>query len=446
MSLGEYLHPERVTTQKEQWVFDDKTPTLEELGISFMDPAEGLLEYNTITGTLQHWENTTRNVNPTHRGADVKMILNEYWGISPELAESCPALTEYWKQVKEGRFISMVAMQFNNPTPYFLTNVLQAAQIFHASDGKMPVSLMVMEYPDDMFSFKNGDKTGALFGDIQIPYVDESGSVQIFNMDVTPDAVIKPYDADLRSGQEIIGDAGVGHIVRTKEPVLIDGTISNKQRAKYQKQFSGKPCEDLLLPVDAELYKALNITVEDQYTTSEGNYVRSTDFYRALWQTSLNNLRQQGVIPSEEDLPIFYVDVRSLYTYMADNAKPSPDFLRLHDWDSLPRRSDGMMGGEAYYLIQPRWADMYIECSSCMCVNDPKYGAALPINDSMRANLGVKPTEVRLPDHELSHAKVEELTILDYRVLPLEYKSYMKQLYEELMSFPNQELFNRLGE
>lgn len=435
-------------------IYGDHDPSLEELGIEFHDPAEGMIDYTTQPQAIEQWFQNEFSASPQQRGEAVLKLCEEYLGIDRDTMLACPALEDYWKHVKDGRFIGTVAMQYNNPTPYYLTNVLNLAQIHNASGGKMPVSFMTMEYPEDYFSFKNGDKTGAAFNGLNIPYsVNGNGEVGYVRRELNPTAILRPPQL-VGKKQEVIGEHDNQMIAALsplrKQP---DGTVSRKAKETHDSQYYKARCNEVLFDHDEELFEELGIQnyFEDpdkiivaQNSNSNNQLIRSTDFYKALWDRSLNDLRANGNLPSEQEMPFFTVNGYDLYSYMAQHAKPTPQFLEAHGWDSLPVRNDGVMYGAAYYLVQPRWASVYHECSSCMCLHDPNMHHALPIHDQLREHAGVGSVEVRLPDIELASAHIETSTVVGQPAFEPGFKAYMRSLDESLQDPSVQEVFSKL--
>jgi hypothetical protein len=224
--------------------------------------------------------------------------------------------------------------------------------------------------------------------------------------------------------------------------------VSNKARENHRAQYYGARCNDLLFNFDERLLEDLGITEMpgDLIVGQDQAYMRATDFYSALWDRSVTNLRNGGYLPSEEAMPTFTVDGGSLYRYLATHAKPSAEFLEAHGWDKLPVRKDGVMYGAAYYVIQTMWPSVYHECSSCMVVNDPIMQKALPRNDELHHRLGVQHKEVRLPDHELDKAgaHAEDSVVVHEPAFEPPFRAYMKVLSQTLDVPPVQQVFNNL--
>lgn len=435
-------------------IFTDHDPTLEDLNIEFHDPAEGRLEYTTQPAAIAQWFQNEFSKPPEERGKAILDLCERYLGIDKDTMLACPALEDYWKHVKDGRFIGTVAMQYNNPTPYYLTNVLNLAQIYRSSGGKMPVSFMTMEYPEDYFSFKNGDKTGAAFSGLYIPYpVNGNGEVDYVKKDLMPSAILRSENL-LGKKQEVIGEYN-GQKIATLAPIKQqpDGSISKNAQTAYASQYYQARCHDVLFHYDEELMAELGLEehmpgelIHPQMSGFNTPLIRSTDFYKGLWNKSLADLRNHNLIPSEEEMPFFTVNGYDLYSYMAKHANPSEEFLAAHGWDQLPIRKDGVLYGAAYYLVQPRWASVYHECSSCMCMNDQHMHSALPIHDHLREEAGVQSVEVRLPDIELANANIETSTIIGTPAFEPGFKAYMRSLDDSLQDPSVQEVFNNLPE
>ncbi|CAN5116847.1 hypothetical protein BH09PAT2_BH09PAT2_04880 [soil metagenome] len=427
-------------------IFNESDPNLAQLGIEPSDPAGNLLQYTTQEEAVENWFTNEHSAPVEERGAQVLKLLNDYWGISKETAFNNPALQDYWKYTKEGRFIGMVAMQYDNPTPYYLTNLLNVAQIHKASGGKVPVAFMTMEYPDDHFAPHNGDKATALFQNLKIPYAQPNGEIAMWEAPLAPKAIIQ-REEDMRQGQTVLSRMDSGNLLVQLDDYPVDAGRNKKE--KYFKQFKGgKKCNDILFPADYDLAANLGIDINDQLVRlpdgSPTPYIRSTDLYRKIWNQSINNLRNSGFLPSEEEMPIYTVDALPLYTHFAQHAKPHSDFLSMMDWEDIPLREDGMMRGSAYYLVQPRWGSVYHECSSCMCLSNPNFAHALPRHDALRHNAGVNHTEVRLPDVELAPYDLENQTILFPDTFNEGSRAYMKTLYETTQTPEVQEIFDKI--
>ncbi len=449
----EALH---TVTPTPQQIWHEATPTLEQMGVVEHDPAEGRIGYTTIDQTVIQW--WQEHNNPEQRGRDVLTVLEKYLGIDEQTARNCPELQEYWRYIDEGRFMAMVAMQVNQPTPYFLTNLLELAQLYEQSRRKLPVAMMVMEFPNDYFYLGNGDKVGGMLGHLEIPTLNrETGQIEVQQLPVAPYALLQPVDAKVRKGQTLLVDEydepmildladGQYQVATVMDPTHKSETISKRTAEEYAKQFRGSRCSDVLVSVPMETLQELR--AEEMallHPDEETAVVRYTDLYKFLWDFSITMLRAEGYLPPQEEMPIFSVDVTQMYGYMTQHAQPDPEFLQAHGWDEMPVRRDGLMRGDVYYIVQTIWAHLYIECSSCMAVSNDRWMEALTTHEELREAVAAKIREVRLPDVELEQCGLETLTILDPQAFPEEYRAYLKTMWQQVANSPDvQDIFRQL--
>lgn len=342
--------------------------------IHFHEPNErkdlGRINYTSVPTAIDNWRQDPF-------GNRALRFLNEAYGVNPKsgILEQA-GMAEYLQYKQEGRFIGFVAAQILKPTFYYLSNAIILGEL--AKRG-IPTTLMVFEYPQDIFLSRNPDKRRA-FGNIDF-FVNERKSVQV---KVNPIG-IKNQPLPIRT----INDA------------------------------DGFPCQNVLINHNGA---ALGIDIADGLSL--------TDFYKILWQASIDRLRRQGILPPETQMPVFYVDMTKLYSTLAATAQPNaklldqllfsrgkrPELFRLSGLasdfndDDLPGtklrfapnglliQNNGMMDAASYYPLQTAWPDLYLECSSC---GGDYFVEKLARAQQLKYDYGVPEVEIRLPDTEV---------------------------------------------
>ncbi|MCX8008465.1 MAG: hypothetical protein N3A54_02040 [Patescibacteria group bacterium] len=255
---------------------------------------------------------------------------------------------EYLRYKQEGRFIGMVAAQILNPTYYFLSNALVLGEL---SRRRVPTAFMVMEYPDDVFNQNSGDKKGA-FDPIDFivgETVDKQGNpaYQIVRIKIRPYAV-RESDGSLRrvrTIEELNGYPCNAIMVELADGRFIENGGSYRFATTQTIQAeSGTKKQTTVYPI-----AALGIEFPGLKTSYlEGNSNEATngdilpslsltDFYKILWTNTIDHMRAIGVLPSEEEMPIFYVNARTLYTEIAKAARPPEETKSALGFSGEPR-------------------------------------------------------------------------------------------------------------
>lgn len=400
---------------------------LPELGIRIQQPHErkdkGAIEYTSIAETVLHWAEDPH-------GERTFQFISDAYGISRDklmdIFKRHPGATEYLAAKNEGRFVGMVSTQITKPSLYFMTNALLLAQLHKRG---IPVSLMMLEYPTDTFYAMNSDKGGA-FGKIDFPV-----GAHIEHGKMVMDSVqleVKPmgYKAD------------DGHIVERPnmriddangyrcDQILIKVTSATDPHGNRYPENGGQTASSRETS-RALVQAALGVDIGEEYITL-------TDFYRLLWRKAIDRLRDIGELPSEKEMPMFFVDMQSFYTDIAANAHPSSELTNTLAFDSqehilrtvlqldesevrLGLRSqdsfdnvlamhnlamrngllvhqNGMMTAGSYYGIQVALPNLYAECSSC---GGDKFVGQLKRAQLLRRQYGIPEVEVRIPDQEM---------------------------------------------
>lgn len=430
-------------------------PTLNELDIRILEPHErkdgGAIEYTTLPDTILAWAEDPY-------GFAKFRFLSETYGIPEndlfDLLDK-NGMSDYLKAKSEGRYVGAVCAQIESPTYYFMTNALMLGAL---SRKGIPTALMMLEYTQDKFYAINSDKRNA-FGRIEFPV----GVEEKEHEDGTKTKELKCTSIELKPYGIKHDDGTIQRITNINEAngyrcdqVLVqvtDASGPDNQHYYIDSFRRTNPTNNKDSRVTETFYEAaLGIEVANLVNTrtthnnsevisnsDQHNSISVTDFYRTLWIQTVNRLREAGELPSEEDMPMFFVDGLRLYSVMAESASPPSDVLKELGYGSdedilstvfglnsedvsktitneggiseylkdrgLTRLSNGLLvhpngmpdpGG--YYPAQIAWPDMYFECSSC--------GGDFFVNKLKRAQkarqaYGLPEVEVRLPDVEI---------------------------------------------
>ncbi|NTU47090.1 hypothetical protein HGA88_05680 [Candidatus Roizmanbacteria bacterium] len=337
-------------------------------------PTESPLRYTTVENTIDEWAEDPHGERKLRGVAQIYGIPQEK--IEQVLEEG--GMGAYLRSLAEGRMVSMVSTQILRPTPYFLASVITAAE---AVKKGIPSAVMLLEYPEDRFTTRNSDKMEA-FGvqRFTVGYDDTNG-------------IPTPRTVSLNVQPWGIRDDEMGTIRK----------ISKIGEAE------GKRCDQIMISIKdikgpwnndvGTLGAALGIDFDLEQPIS------LTDFYRALWIRTIASLRERGYLPSEEKLPMCFINMKQAYTTIAAEASPpqivqetlrmdTPEhiltgplgvnneeakkiLMQEHGFEEylstkgvkhqngLLVGMDGMPISASYYPAQLVWPHMYIECSSC---------------------------------------------------------------------------------
>lgn len=427
------------------------SPSLDAFGRQFLEPAErrdkGAIEYTSTPEALLHWA-----ADPFGR-AKLDFIARAYGIAGDELPQVLEAagMAQYLEAKAQGRLVGMVSAQILKPTYYFLANAFALGELGRHG---VPTALMVGEYPQDRFHTENSDKRYA-FGKVDFPVgiatrVVKGQEVQEIE---TTQIELRPYGIRLDDGsirrissiQEANGfrceqilvqvvDARTGHdsyVRHTMHPIP-----ASEDKMRITEVFS-EAALGFSVPGLVGVRRILD-KHEDLRWTDEA--ISITDFYKTLWIETINRLRETGDLPSEEEMPMFFIDAERMYSTIAQQARPSPDILEMMAF-STPERvlkevlmlpegeanavlaggldgyvaylasrgmrqldngllvnARGMMDPGAFYIAQTAWPDLYLECSSC---GGDYFVDRLRRAQMIRQRFELPESEVRLPDAEI---------------------------------------------
>lgn len=429
-------------------------PPLKELGLSFHSPEErkdkGTIRYTTLPETIRQWAQDPY-------GRRMREFIQAVYGIPAYRLEEVldrAGLGEYLGYKNEGRYIGMVASQVLRPTYYFLAN---AFMLGHLSRQGIPTALMVGEYSADTFFSLNGDKGRAL-GKVEFPVAIEAKTNKQGEKVLSTRSVfveLKPYG--IRND-----DGSVTRIKNMDEAngyrcdqVLVEVTDAQGPENQSYKRVTvkeGELREGSLREIHVHYKAALGMHIptllshkilkgreEIANLENPANSISITDFYKTLWIETINHLRQAGELPSQEEMPMFFVDAQTMYSVFAEEANPpllvkqllgisserdiltkvlrvnpneaasilvSPrefsSYLHRRNLVKLPNgllaRKNGVLDPSCYYVVQNVWPDGYLECSSCG--GDIFVGKVARCQDVQQA-FNITHREVRLPDQEV---------------------------------------------
>ncbi len=428
----------------------------------------GAIEYTTVPVAIEQWAKDPH-------GEQKIAFLSHAYGIPPtdvrRVLEKA-GMQEYLRYKSEGRMIGMVATQIFKPSHYFVENAKMLTELHKRG---VPTALMAFDYGQDRYSTRNSDKVTA-FGKVEFPV----GVEEIHQPDGSISKKMKTIKIELRptgirhddetihrinSINQADGyrcDQIIVEIVDAKGPNNQSYTevIDEKKTEETQKDSSGKKTGSKVhttrttrvyyqaaLGVEIPHLVNTRTTVDGKEVYFDGidnNAITLTDFYRELWKKTISHMRDIGELPSEEEMPMFFVDMQHLYKTLGENAKPPEEvverlqfssheqilkkvlllsdteadtllaegddaiatYLAQRDLflkDGLLYHENGMMQSGSYYPVQAGWPDLYLECSSC---GGDKFVGQLQRAQQVRHDFGLPEVEVRLPDAEVKELEM----------------------------------------
>jgi len=420
----------------------------------FLPPEErkdkGAIHYISVAETIKQWEKDPH-------GQHVFDFLSRGYNLDTEQVGPVlekAGMEEYLKYKQEGRFIGMAATQILRPSYYFLANAKMLNEIHKKG---IPTAFMILEYPQDTYFSENSDKKTA-FGKIEFPVgveeiIDKDGNliqkVKTTSIELRPTAIRHDdgtiqristihqangfrIDQILVQVTDAHGPDGQSYKIIEEEEKTSEGNKVNiKKRAKVH--YAGA----LGFAVEGLTNERTTINNTEVYDGINRDSLSLTDFYRLLWKQTVAHLRESGELPTEEEMPMFFVDMTKLYTTLAKETTPHPDIVKKLKFDSEENiatyvlaedasispadalekhrlkiengfliHENGMMTSAAYYPLQVAWPDLYMECSSC---GGEKFVDNLERAQEVREEYDLPITEVRLPDQEFP--EMERYTI-----------------------------------
>lgn len=243
---------------------------------------------------------------------------------------------DYLHYKQEGRMIGLVATQILRPNFYFLSNAVVLNEL---AENGIPATLMVFEYPEDIFLTRNHDKKDA-FG-WQEFYLAQKQSVRV---NIQPSRIqSKPFSL---ASLDQASNWPCNQIMVKTEQAQGPGNMAYPN-ASY----------------------ALNLDLPEEISV--------TDYYRQLWQQTIKRLNLK--------LPVFYVNMVKLYSALAE-ASPIFNFQKR------------MLTSAEYYPLQVAWPDLYLECSSHA---SPDFLQSVAQAQQLRYQYGLPEVQVRLPHEQV---------------------------------------------
>lgn len=374
-------------------------PSLEDLGRRVLHHHErgdkGEINYTTTADAILHWAEDPH-------GKSKFRFMSEAYGIPaselPHVLEEM-GLSEYVNAKEEGRMVGMVSTQILKPTYYFMANALLLGHL--TQEHGIPTALMVGTYETDLFYPNNSDKVNA-FGNIEFPVaVDpETHKLQSVKVHLVPvglrqaDGSIKP----ISSINEASGQQCNNIMVR----------VAKASDHKDKTYITGKGKMDVPDADDSSYYTmaALGIDIPQEE-------ISLTDFYKAMWMHTIQALRDRGELPSEQEMPMFFVRADQMYGVLPQYATPPESTQRQLNTNNpavgdknitqlqsgvLVRKASGVMDPSWYYPMQYALPDLYYECSSC---GGDNFVGKLANADRLIETYGLHSPEVRIPDKEV---------------------------------------------
>lgn len=437
-------------------------PTLEEIGRPILSPEErkdrGAIEYTTVQEAIRSWADDPHGKTTFH-------FISASYGIEATQVRSAlegAGFGDYLKAKDEGRMVGMVATQVLKPTNYFMTNAFAMKRLH---DQGIPTALMVVEWPRDKFYKENSDKRGG-FGKLEFPVGtrekrdrdgNSTGEIEVVSVNIelrpagirhddgTIQRITNINDANGYRCDQILLEVidarsphnrGYTEILDKERTVLPNNKVIMKERVRTHAKAA------LGFEIPGLVDTRTTIDGEEIFNSFDTDAISMTDFYRLLWEQTIQTLRKAGELPSEEDMPMFFVDAEQAYTKLAAEANPpaivteiigihTPEailrnifqysddeidevmaqsdfnidqFLASHNFkitNGLLTHGNGMMDPGSYYVLHAALPDVYFECSSC---GGDKFVGKLQRAQQVRKAFGLHEKEVRIPD-----AEVEEL-------------------------------------
>lgn len=433
----------------------------EELHIydSGLDEVErGEFTYTSVAETIRTWAQDPY-------GKKVFDFVSQTYGIPADKVRRVFAdggMGEYLAHKDQGRYIGMVSTQILRPSYYFMES---AKIVADAAKRGIPTAFMVLEYPDDKFVAFNGDKKTA-FGKIEFPVgikekTAKGGKVEkeieTVEIEIRPIG-IRHDDGTIQRIRRI--DEASGFRCDQIMIQIVDAKGPNKQ--PYTMVVDGVKREEVITDgkgkvIGSKTHKqkttqtqyeaALGFTIPHlpkQRTTLDGvdvfngidrEGITITEFYKILWSRTIDSMRKTGQLPSEDDMPMFFVDMKHFYSTLAKHADVPENvrtllrfdsyknllidvleldastaealiaqgetaivaYLNAHDLriqNGLLVHTNGMMDSGSYYPLQVAAADVYPECSTH---GDPKFINKLKRAQKVRKAAGFPETQVQIP-------------------------------------------------
>lgn len=158
---------------------------------------------------------------------------------------------------------------------------------------------------------------------------------------------------------------------------LNDSTVSLKISADADRRYlSGIPLKQITVKAeDAIGPKNQPYSFNNQVYTQAAlgieipEPITITDFYQILWLETIARLRRQKILPDENQLPMFFVDM-----------------IRLYSTLNQAVGGRGMMRSAEYYPFQVAWPDLYLEDSGG---SGSEFEAAVIAGQKFRYNFGL---------------------------------------------------------
>lgn len=459
-------------------------------GLRLLPPMErwdkGAMKYGSVPEAIKNWA-----ADPYGK-AKLEFISAAY-GISKNnlhqvLIEA--GLENYLDHKASGRMVGMVSAQILRPTYYLMANALALAEL---SRRGIPTAMMVSEYPQDRFEVKNPDKRYA-FGKVELPL----GKVQVSKEReelLTVQLKLQPYGIRHDDGAIVrIGKLQDANGYRC-EQVLVrvaDARIKGTSYSTvyyHEQDFSPDYTKTIRVFSEAVLGMKIAGLVEDHRMNGKSEFIdvmetpeviSVTDFYRVLWKQTIETLRGTGDLPTEAEMPMFFVDAQHMYTTLAAHARPSAEALDIMALSTPQRvlrevlhlspvsagtilsidgaysaylesrglrqaenglllRSNGMMDPASFYPAQAAWPDLYLECSSC--------GGHYLVERLRRAQMvrhffGLPESQVRVPDIEVHELEAFMIHPTGKVLVGGERSAQAIELIAELRSLTNSPLHN----
>ncbi|MBP7967342.1 hypothetical protein KAZ66_03645 [Candidatus Woesebacteria bacterium] len=274
--------------------------------------SESTVIYSTLDEAIQH------HLEDPQSNAKLDFIARAY-GCDPQVLITDAGLSPLLHLYQEGRMVSAVKSHALLVDPYNMTDVIMSGQIMQETG--IPTAILAVTYSEDKF-ISSPEKT-ALFGAQRyLVGYNEKGKPLFNSVQIKPTGIRK-YSSE---GGEIITpinniDHAVGVplkdiMVQIEEPIDPRGTkaqlTDDEKREQYIEAALGINWQQILN------HPCLG-------DAAGKGYISVSDLHKVLFEETVNRLRMQGALPSQQDMPIVHGELGTISKAILKHATYVPE-------------------------------------------------------------------------------------------------------------------------
>lgn len=307
-------------------------PSMEAMNIQLLRPEElpfgDLVEYTTLGQVVANYEQDPF-------GTKTFDYLQNAFGIQDLDAFFRDAgLEEYVKQKRErGAFVGAVKSHTFQQTPYNLFSDIAAGAYLNQQMG-IPAAILAFGYEDDIFH-SSPEKMEA-FGTQKffVGYSqkkDEAPRPQFTSIHVKATAV-RERDGSVRNISVI--DEASGYPLKD---IFVDVTAPQDPRNAHAVMCDahGERKEY----IEAALGMSRDEILSNPHSLNENpGMITIAQLHKTLFEKTVERMRNEGVLPSEAEMPIIYAEISQLSQALLKHAKPPQETLDVLAFDGKPQR------------------------------------------------------------------------------------------------------------